>query len=205
MLSRTHIAAGVAASLAVLQPATAVGCLAAVAGGAVGGIICDVDARSSEFARDARQGQVIAAVVVAAVIAADLAGGFGFCARIIERLDPNAVLGVASIAAIGYLGSRSAHRTFAHSLLALGLYCIALSMAAPALVAPFALGFASHIALDALNKQPIQLLFPLKRGFCLGVCRSDGLANRVLAVLCALAAAGLLAWRIAESGTLFTW
>lgn len=197
MMSRTHIAVGIATSLAVLQPATAVGCLAAVAGGAVGGIICDVDARTSEFARDARQGQAAAAAVVAAAVAADLAGSFGFCARIIEHLDANAALGVAGIAAIGYLGSRSAHRTFAHSLLALGLYCMALSLAAPPLVAPFALGFASHIVLDLLNKQPVQVLFPLKQGFCLGLCRADGAADRALSVLGTLVAAGLLAWRIA--------
>ena len=198
MMSRTHIAVGIATSLAVLQPSTAVGCLAAVAGGAVGGIICDVDAHSSEYARDARQGQAVAAAIVATAIAIDLAGGYGFCARVVERMDFDAMLGVAGIAATGYLGSRKPHRAFAHSLLALGLYCIAISLVAPTLVAPFALGFASHIVLDLLNKQPVQVLFPLKSGaFCLGICRADGTANRMLAVLGTIAAAGLLAWRIA--------
>ena len=198
MMSKTHIAAGIATSLAVLLPATASGCLAAVAGGAVGGIICDIDVQSSEFARDTRQGQAIVAIIVAAAITADLLGGFGICARIAEQVDANTALGVGGIAAIGYLGTRSAHRTFAHSLLALCLYCTAIYLAAPQLMAPFALGFASHIVLDLLNKQPVQVLFPLKSGaFCLGICRADGSANRALAVLGTLAAAGLLAWRIA--------
>ena len=43
MLGKTHLALGVAAAAAVLQPSTVPECLTAVLSGAVGGVLCDID------------------------------------------------------------------------------------------------------------------------------------------------------------------
>ena len=43
MMSKTHITVDIAASLAICAPMTADTVLAALAGGAAGGIICDID------------------------------------------------------------------------------------------------------------------------------------------------------------------
>ncbi|MDD6449142.1 MAG: hypothetical protein PUF78_05415 [Lachnospiraceae bacterium] len=48
MLGKTHIAVGVTASLAIVQPATPISLLSTIAGGAIGGWICDIDVRSTE-------------------------------------------------------------------------------------------------------------------------------------------------------------
>ena len=47
---------------------------------------------------------------------------------------------------------------------------------------PFAAAFASHQILDLMNKRPVRLLYPLKKGFSLGLFYADRLANRVFAL-----------------------
>ena len=56
MMSKTHIAVGIAASLVVMQPSTIADCLAAVVGGAIGGDLPDIDVRSNSYCRDALYG-----------------------------------------------------------------------------------------------------------------------------------------------------
>jgi inner membrane protein len=44
----------------------------------------------------------------------------------------------------------------------------------------FAIGFATHLLLDLLNRKGEQLLYPLKNTYCLGVCSSSGVVNDIL-------------------------
>ena len=77
----------------------------------------------------------------------------------------------------------SGHRGFSHSLLALVLETACLQMIFPAAALPFAAAFASHVLLDIMNKRPVRLLYPLKKGICLGWFYADGLANKAFAVI----------------------
>jgi len=64
MLGKTHVAVGVASSLAVLHPETMPGVIAAVAGGAIGGRFCDIDLKKNiGKGEDAVQGLILMAVV----------------------------------------------------------------------------------------------------------------------------------------------
>ena len=60
--------------------------------------------------------------------------------------------------------------------------------------AAFALGFASHVLLDLLNKMPVQLLYPSKRGkLCLRLCYASGATNTAFMWAGALGIVGGLA------------
>ena len=75
----------------------------------------------------------------------------------------------------------SNHRGFSHSLLALALESLSLWLIFPVLMKPFAIAFISHQILDIMNKKPVRLLYPVRRGFCLGWFYADRLADKLVA------------------------
>ena len=59
MMSKTHLAVGIVASLAAAPP-TKEGLCYALMGGAIGSLICDIDRSSERPSRDVKQGWAIA-------------------------------------------------------------------------------------------------------------------------------------------------
>lgn len=88
------------------------------------------------------------------------------------------------------------HRTLFHSPL---LYLVAAGVAywlRPEwilLISGSLLGVSSHLLLDMLNPAGIPLLYPAKRRFGLGICRSGGLIDHLLFAAFSIAAAYLMA------------
>ena len=180
MMGKTHITVGIASALLVGQPSDFAGCLTAIIGGSVGGVMCDIEVRSNPRCRDALHARliVLAIVTVALVVEAGIGGPLS---RAIFYGN-HVVLGVgAAVAAVTAVYSRfwSTHRGFSHSLLALALFSAGLMAILPSLALAFGLGFASHVLLDLMNKKPIQLLlYPSMRGrFCLRLCYASGATN----------------------------
>lgn len=189
MLSRAHVGVGVTAALVLLHPTTAMGVVATTAGAAVGSLICDIDIRSSDRARDAFRGRMAVLVLVSALLAYDYTHGGGVCAYLVAHLGLPMLSGVTGFVATCVVGALMPHRTFAHSLLALALWSVSLQPVCPALVAPFAIGTASHILLDLTNHTGIQLFWPLRVRASLGLWRSSGHVNDLLALVGTVAAA----------------
>jgi inner membrane protein len=196
MMSKTHIAVGVAASLAVLQPQTVSACIPVVLGGAVGGLLSDVDVRASVHSRDASQGRAIDAVLVVVLLVADWATKGELTSYFLAHLGPQQVAGTLAFLGLSVTGALSAHRSFTHSLLGLVLFAGTLWLVCAPAVPAFVVGFASHVALDALNKTPVRVLYPAKRGFCLGLCRADGAVNEALLLVGILVTGAMLGIRI---------
>ena len=197
MQGKAHIATGVAVSLAVLQPATLAGCFAAVIGGAVGGDIPDIDQPPSNGVRDALHGRVIVSTLCAAMLAADYITNAGICDYVVANASPRLALAAVAIVALCAFGYTCKHRTFTHSLLFGALMTQAFWYVCPALATPFAIGFASHIVLDLLNYQKLQLLWPLKQGtFSFGLIHSKGLVNSTLTLVGTIASIALFVWRV---------
>ena len=71
MMSKTHITVGVAASLVVCEPNTVEGLFCAVMGGAIGGILCDIECKSTKNMRDALVGRLIVAGLSVGILIAD--------------------------------------------------------------------------------------------------------------------------------------
>ena len=88
------------------------------------------------------------------------------------------MLGALTVILLTSLGHLTAHRTFTHSLLYVGLLAFGLSRISPMLLVPALAGGVSHLALDTLNKKSVPWLYPIDRnGFCLKLCHADRTAN----------------------------
>lgn len=180
MLGKTHITIGMAAALAITQPATAPELVCAVAGGGLGGWISDVDVRENPNAIDVAKSLPAIAVVLGASCALDKFGGLGVINSITAGWGPAAVVGVGLFVALTLIGMTRPHRTFTHSLPCCVLWGLSVTLVNADLGAAFSIGLASHIILDLFNMTGEQLFFPLKSTFCFGACPSDGQANQVL-------------------------
>ena len=85
---------------------------------------------------------------------------------------------------MGYLGSKTAHRSFTHSFLGLFIYSLILSYGFDSrVVGSFSLGYISHLVLDFFNLKGISLFYPVKAKVCAGLCESSGIVNRFLVIL----------------------
>ena len=82
MLGKTHMAVGIAATLAITQPSGVSELVLAVGAGSLGALISDIDVGTSNSHRDADKITALSVVVVLAVFAMDY-----FCnTQIIERI-----------------------------------------------------------------------------------------------------------------------
>lgn len=183
MLGKTHVSAGMAASLLVLQPVSVAPLACALLGGALGGWLSDVDVRRAKLLR----GTIVSVCVVALAFASRfLAEMFSEVEALQARapeMGPASVVGAALFAAITLLGSVTAHRTFTHSIVGCALWYMSVCLLWPQIAPAFGIGLCSHLILDLLNKAPkgsMQLFFPLKTRVCLDVCRADGFANALV-------------------------
>jgi inner membrane protein len=180
MLGKTHMAVGIAATLAITQPSGISELVLAVGAGSLGALISDIDVGTSNSHRDADKITALSVVVVLAVFAMDY-----FCnTQIIERIIGSSgylriIAGLLLFIGICAFGKEQPHRSFMHSFLALILLSFALGLIWENAVIYFAVGFLSHLATDIFNKKKVRLLYPLKGGVSLGLFHAYGLANDI--------------------------
>ncbi len=181
MLGKTHLAVGVASALAVVKPETIPLVITTVGAGALGGIIPDIDVDTTDAHEGATFVTVASVLAIGAVAALDKLYGTGIVNRLMS--DQNrwrtilAGLGFIGVCAVGK-GTR--HRSFMHSFLALAILSALIGILLPQAMMGFAVGYASHLVIDILNRKGEQLLFPIQKRFCLDVCDSNGVINKLL-------------------------
>ena len=197
MMSKTHIAVGVASALVIAQTGSAESCVAAMIGGSIGGIIADCDITPSRAHKDALIGRIIVIAVSVASLAIDYWYGAGVCDYLVGSLGVWLIVGIALFAALTFVGGHTDHRSFTHSLVGMAAFCGSFYLICEPLLPYFVIGYASHLVLDITNKQGIQLFWPFKANASLGLCRAKGFANTVVLVLGIAVAALLLAYRLA--------
>ena len=178
MMSKTHIAVGVAAALAA-APASAEGLSYALMGGAAGSLICDIDRSSERPSRDVKQGWAIAfTVFFAGFMHKSYAYWQTFKA---ENLlgNPLRLVYLGLLIVLFLIAINGAHRGFSHSLLMFAASSVLIFLINRQTSLFYAIGFLTHLILDLLNKKPVRIFYPAK-GVCLGWFYADGIANRVL-------------------------
>lgn len=180
MMGKTHMIAGIAAAAFIARPDTLGGCLEAILGGALGGLICDLDVQSSTYCRDAGIVRNAALVLGAGVLFLDWKWNTGIWNHISSHVGGAQMAGLGIFLAVTVIGKLSSHRSFTHSFLALGLLMASFQLLYAPLTPFVAAGFLSHIALDLLNKKPVEIFYPWKKGVCLRLCHADGIGNTVL-------------------------
>ena len=180
MLGKTHVAAGVAASVAILHPATTPGIVSAIAGGAIGGWICDIDCQKSDLQKSFLPGLAFAVLVSTAALAVDHLARLGVCAYTVRTWGTQNGIGLALLLGCCLWGALSRHRSFTHSFLGVALLSFSVWLVMRPLAVPFCIGMLSHVALDLLNRRGVRLFYPLKKGFCMNLCDSSGPADMTL-------------------------
>ena len=197
MMSKTHIAVGMAAGLAIAQTGSVESCIAALIGGSVGGVIADCDIHPSRAHKDALIGRLIVVGIAIVALVADYYADAGLCDYLVAHLGMPLIAGIALFVVLTFIGSHTDHRSFTHSLVAMAAFCAAVYLVCEPLLPYFAVGYASHLVLDITNKQGIRLFWPLKAEPSLGLCRAKGTANTVVMALGFVACGILLASRLA--------
>ena len=192
MMGKTHLTIGIAAALAATQPATVPECLAAVAAGAVGGVLCDIDTLRNDGHNDSIAVQFTALAIAACILAVDWWQNMGLCASTLTLEQNRLSIGALALFTLWVIGFFSNHRGFTHSIAAAALFSQAVWIICPALSIPFAAAYASHIFLDLLNKKGVRLLFPMKGGVHFDLFYSDRTANDLLFAFGILASAFLV-------------
>lgn len=190
MMAKAHIAVGMAAAFTLTGPESIPEMVPVITGAALGCLICDLDCESTRERTESSHYRIVMAVVAAAALIEDHLIGAGMWSRIGSSGNYLWCAGIVAFVVICAFASISAHRGFAHSFLALALETASLWLVFPAAAKSFAIAFISHQVLDVLNKKPVRLFYPAKKGFSLKWFYADRLANRVFA------AAGT-AWLIA--------
>lgn len=180
MMGKTHMIAGIGAAVLISPPDTIGGCLQALLGGALGGLICDLDVQSSTYCRDARVVRNTALLLGAVILFLDWKWSTGIWDHIGSHLGSRQLLGLGIFLVITIAGKLSSHRSFTHSFLALGFLMAAFYFLYAPLIPYVAAGFLSHMFLDLLNKKPVEIIYPYKKGVCLRLFSADGLANRLI-------------------------
>ena len=197
MMAKTHITVGIAASLAICMPTTPDEVLSAVMGGAIGGILCDIECRSTPQMRDALYGRFIVAAITSLILLSDKIFNTGIIASILSQDRFSLILGSAILLVTCIFGRLSDHRTFTHSLLfvlliSFGFYCVT-----PKLLYPVLAGGLSHLVIDTLNRMPVPWLYPLKKkGICFKLCYASKTGNAICMWIGFVTSLALLAWRI---------
>ena len=183
MLGKTHVSAGMAVSLLVLQPVSVAPLACALLGGALGGWISDIDVRGAKLVRGTIVSVCVVALAFASRFLAEMFSEVEALQAMAPEMGPASVVGAALFAGITFFGSLTSHRTFTHSLVGCALWYMAVCLLWPQVAPAFGIGLCSHLILDLLNKAPkgsMQLFFPLKTRVCLDACRADGFANALV-------------------------
>lgn len=194
MTGKTHLAVGVLTACAVTRPQSIPEIVLCVGTAAVGALISDVDVTHSNAKNSLHQiiGMIVGAVVLMVAI------NMIFDIDLYSRLDKSSsiyrmIVGVLIFIGICVFGERTPHRSFMHSIVGAAALSFAVSIISVELLPYFIVGFASHIVIDMLNSKKVRILFPLKGGIALGVCKSNGLVNKLLFYIASAVSCGLIA------------
>ena len=200
MTGSTHVAIGIASSLAILQPKTIPECLCALTGGMIGGMISDIDSPGKRYSMDYRDDpygwQIYAFVTIGLVIilGIDYVAGGGAVDWVLKNLGLSILVGAIAFLGLCFYGAHTIHRSFTHSILAGVLFTISLWCFCKPMTIPFGIGFASHLFIDFFNRKKVQYFWPLPVKIGLNKFPSDGKLNETLGGIGTIASIYLFAY-----------
>ncbi len=154
----------------------------------LGGLVPDVDLKDSTSDKlfDRLMTSLITIVLMSVFIKyffdIDLYCKIKECSEIFNYL-----VSICLFIVMSYLGSKSSHRSFTHSILGLIIYSSILSYGfGMNVIIPYFVSHLSHIVLDLFNKKGVALFYPSKYRLCFGICESNGKVNKFLFILFSL-------------------
>lgn len=181
MTGKTHLAVGIASALCMVQPQTPRELVLCLSAAAVGSMISDIDVTTSDSREALNRITLLAGIAVLLAGIAELRFHLG----IVRNFDRQSsgfrlAVGLAAFWLVCSFGKNQPHRSFMHSFAGMAALTGILLVIYPAVVPGFLTAMMSHVVIDLLNRRNVRLLYPLRHGFCFGVCSSDGWADRKL-------------------------
>lgn len=199
MLGKTHLAVGIAASLAVVHPATIPELVIGLGVAAVGAVISDIDVGTTESHRDANIISAMAFVAVVAVVAADKLFNLGVYEILQERSNlARLIVGALAFIGVCAFGKEQPHRSFMHSFLAMVILSALVGVILPPAMPYFAVAFLSHLITDLFNFKKVRLLYPLKGGVAFHMFHAKGIANSFILLAGSVASVAVIALNAAN-------
>ena len=185
MEKKTHVACGNLISLSVIKPTTIPGLLITIGASTLGSLLPDVDLKDSTTDKlfDRLMTSLITIVIMSVLIK------HLFNIDIYTEIKKynnifNYLISITIFIIMSYLGSKTSHRSFTHSILGLFIYTAVLSYSFNNnIVLPYFISHLAHILLDIQNKKGIALFYPFKFRLSLKLCESDGTVNKLLFTL----------------------
>lgn len=115
------------------------------------------------------------------------------------------VIGMALFFGLYLLGSQQPHRGFTHSIAAWAMFTTSVYLAfkgvsfALWIILGFSVSYASHLAIDVLNRKGCQYLWPLPKRWCLKICTADGIVSKIVMWISYITAGCIIAVSVATS------
>ena len=182
MEKKTHIACANLITLSIIQPNTVSSLLITVGASTLGALLPDVDLKDSTT--DKLFDRLMTSLIT--IIIMGLSINYFFNINIYNKIKEysniyNYLISIILFIVMSYLGSKTPHRSFTHSILGLFLYTIILLYSFNTnVIVPYFISHLSHIILDLFNMKGISLFYPLKYRISLKLCESSGTINKLL-------------------------
>ncbi len=188
MTKNTHLASGLATSVAFIRPTSFKSLAICLTSAAIGSLISDIDITTSKSRKDLDIIILVSVIAVALCTLAEAIFHIGILSLLESQTNITRILlGLGFILFICCYGITTSHRTFMHSLLCVVALCGMLWVIFPAMVLPFGIAMLSHIGLDFFNTKKVQFFWPLKKPkIAFKLCRSESKPSRVI---CGIASA----------------
>lgn len=194
MEKKTHIMCANALSLFLVRPTTISSLALTISFATLGGLISDVDLKDS--APDKLFDKLMVSLVTIVIMSGLIKYFFDIDLYLMLKEYSsllNYIVSISLFIVMAYLGSKSSHRTFTHSIIGCIVYTAILSYGfSDNIVIPFFYSYVSHIILDLFNMKGLTLLYPFKHRFCFKLCESSGKINKFLFVLFTICFIGMI-------------
>lgn len=181
MLKKTHLAVGTAVSLCVLQPVNIRELLIGTGAAMLGSLISDMDSDSSKTNKYMDRIVEVIALLVITLVAFSVFREQNMLSWLLDdKIMSLNVIAFVLFFVICAFGKEQPHRSFMHSLLGFFSLYGCVKVIYPIAAPYFGIAFLSHLMIDLLNRKGVRIFYPLKKGFCLGLCSASGLVNDLL-------------------------
>ena len=182
MEKKTHIVCANALALSIVRPTTMTSLLITVGSASIGSILSDVDVKDS--IPDKLFDRLMVSLIT--IICLGLVLKYIFNVDIYNMLMQynkyfSYFLSIGIFITMAFLGSKTPHRSFTHSLFGCFIYTTILSYGFGLdVLIPFVVAFISHIVLDLFNMIGVAILYPSKYRISFKLCESSGKVNDFL-------------------------
>ena len=182
MTGKTHCITAVATAITIIQPHKPEVILLGSALAFLGGLTPDVDLYQSKLGRKVSKFMISIFSVLLLLLLLKQSFQFDLAAYLpLEDLLGSIPQAPLLFILLCSMGLNTKHRTFTHSILGGILFTLCIYLAFPSYWVYFLIGYGSHLVLDFLNKEGMELFFPIGKKFSIPLFKSKNVyANTLL-------------------------